>query len=118
MKKLSVVVAAVVLFCSANVFANNGKKGTVKKNAPTEVKSLSYQIHSFLKFNNLTQETVGETAHITFMLNNDKEIVVLSVDTEDSKMDTFVKSRLNYKKVVMNGYVAGKKYTVSVRIAS
>ena len=53
-----------------------------------------------------------------FMLNDKKEIVVLSVDTDKEDLEGFIKSRLNYKQVDLSNFEQGKKYTVSVRVAS
>ena len=52
------------------------------------------------------------------MLNSDKEIIVLSVDTDQEALEGFIKGRLNYQEVNTDEYEEGKKYTVSVRITS
>ena len=52
------------------------------------------------------------------MLNSDKEIIVLSIATDQEDLEYFIKSRLNYHKVAISEYEEGKKYTVSIRIAS
>ena len=44
--------------------------------------------------------------------------MVLSVETENSNVESFVKGRLNYKKVDLAQYVEGRLYTVPVRIKS
>ncbi|WP_034258978.1 hypothetical protein [Altibacter lentus] len=38
-------------------------------------------------------------AMVTFMLNDESEVVVLSVETEMKVVELYVKSRLNYKKL-------------------
>ncbi len=38
-------------------------------------------------------------ANVTFMINNDFELVVVSVDTDNEEVANFIKQRLNYKKV-------------------
>ena len=35
-------------------------------------------------------------ANVTFILNKDKEIVVLNVDTESEALEIYIKNRLNY----------------------
>jgi len=40
-------------------------------------------------------------AEVVFTLNDKSEIVILSVNSENKKFDSFVKSRLNYKKVTV-----------------
>lgn len=39
------------------------------------------------------------TASIDIMLNKDNEIVVLSVDANNNKVEGFIKKRLNYKSI-------------------
>ena len=118
MRKLSVLVVAAMLLSTGSLLANDGKKGKTKKASKTEVKSLSTQIGKLLNYNNFTEDEAGETAQVLFTLNSEKEIVVLSVDTDDATMDAFIKNRLNYQEVDVDAYEDGKKYTVSVRIDS
>ena len=48
-------------------------------------------------------------ASVDFMLNKDHEIVVLSVDAPNSKIERFIKKRLNYKSI-RNFYSKEQKY--------
>ena len=57
------------------------------------------------------------SAYVTFTLNAENEIVVLSVKTENEQVERFVKSRLNYNKLSAN-LEQGKAYGVPVRIIS
>lgn len=114
MKKVSVLLVAALLLSTGSMFANDSKKGV----EPTKDQNLSEQIGKFLNTNNLTENELGHSAQVLFMLNSDKEIVVLSVDTDEERLEGFIKNRLNYKEVDIASYEEGKKYTVSVRIAS
>ncbi len=114
MKKVSLVLVAAMLLSAGSIFANNVKKGV---KAP-KAQNLSEQISSILNNNNLTEYHLGQEAEVLFMLNSDKEIVVLSVDTDKEDMEKFIKSKLNYQEVALDNYKEGKKYTVAVRIAS
>ncbi len=116
MKKLSVLAVAVMLLSTGSVLANDNKKAKTTSKAKTE--NLSTQIGKLLFSNNLTEDAEGKTAQVLFTLNSEKEIVVLSVDTEDASLDAFIKGKLNYHEVEMANFEAGKKYTVSVRIDS
>lgn len=53
------------------------------------------------------------SAYVTFMLNKDGEIVVLTVDTEDITVENFVKARLNYHKLNTSLEI-GKEYKVPI----
>jgi len=60
---------------------------------------------------------ISSRGNMSITINKDGEIVVLSVDTADETLEGFVKGRLNYKKVELNNFKAGRTYTVPVRIA-
>jgi len=111
MRKISLVLVAAMLLFTGSILAND-----VKDNDPT--KSLSAQISEILDNNDFTDDVVDQSAQVRFTLNNQGEIVVMSVDTDNSKLESFVKARLNYKKVEVDNLEEGKLFTVSVRIAS
>jgi len=54
-------------------------------------------------------------AFVTFTLNQNNEIVVLTVKTEDETVENYIKSRLNYTKLDLKLNL-NKKYGVPVRI--
>lgn len=111
MRKLSLVFVAALLLASGNVLANDTE-------GVKPAKSLSNQITKMLEDNSFSDEQSDLTAQVRFTLNNEGEIVVLSVDTEFVNLERFVKSRLNYQKVDISNIEEGKLYTVPVRIAS
>ncbi|RNC89511.1 MAG: hypothetical protein ED555_08520 [Allomuricauda sp.] len=111
MRKISLVLFAALLFVSGNVLANNPNP-----EAPT--KALSTQIQKMLNRNSFGEAYEGAHAQVRFTFNKEGEIVVLSVDTENSNLEGFVKGKLNYKKVQAENITEGKMYTVSVRIAA
>tara|TARA_R110002126_G_scaffold67779_8_gene171558 strand:+ start:1971 stop:2306 length:336 start_codon:yes stop_codon:yes gene_type:complete len=109
MRKLSLVVVAAMLLATGNVLAND-----VKGENPT--KNLSIQISEMLSENNFSEMHKDLTAQVRFTLNSDGEIVVLSVNTKFDKMESFVKSKLNYQKVNLAEVEEGKVYTIPVRV--
>ncbi len=109
MRKLSMVVVATMLLTVGNVFANE-----VTTVDPSE--SLSAQISKLLSNNAFTQNELALTAQVRFTLNNDHQIVVLSVETENMALADFVKRKLNYEEVDLEDYKEGKLYTIPVRI--
>jgi hypothetical protein len=109
MRKLPVVLAAAFLLAIGNLVANDSK--TID---PT--KELAVQIGDLLKDNNFVLDEEDLTAQVLFTLNHKKEIVVISVDTENPVLERFVKSRLNYHTVEGVAGKTGKMYTVPVRI--
>lgn len=107
MRKISLVFLAAVLFTTGNLFA------TEPSTDPS--KELSAQIGELLEDHRLVIEE-DVTATVRFTLNEQGEIVVLSVQTEDEDLEKLVKARLNYEKVELDQYTAGKMYKVPVRI--
>jgi len=110
MRKLSIILVAGMFMLSANVSANDFE---TKK----PVKSLSEQIGTLLEKNVFVIEGDEDlTASVRLMLNDEGEIVVLNVATEEDQLERFVKARLNYQKVESGSYKKGRVYTVPVRI--
>lgn len=55
-------------------------------------------------------------AEISFMVNNDNELVVVSVDSKVREFKSIVKNKLNYKKVDVKGAKKGEIYRVPVKL--
>ncbi|MDC7993979.1 hypothetical protein [Altibacter sp. HG106] len=61
--------------------------------------------------------TDDEAAFVSFIVNEESEIVVLCVKTENEQLERYVKSRLNYQKVTSD-FETGKEYKVPIRLTS
>ncbi|NNC35768.1 MAG: hypothetical protein HKP24_12820 [Croceitalea sp.] len=109
MRKISVILVAVALLTAGNVLANNNTEPI----NPTQ--KLASQIHKVLESNSFNVKE-DLTANVRFTINNEGEIVVLSVDTKDEILEGFLKGRLNYHKVEVANVKEGTMYTVPVRI--
>ncbi|NJB72456.1 hypothetical protein GGR42_002947 [Saonia flava] len=111
MRKISLVLVAAMLLTAGNLFANDFTKVEPSK-------KLSTQIAEMLNDNKIVLEQDYDelTAQIRFTINNEGEIVVMSVDTENNSLEGFVKSKLNYQKVELDNFKEGKIYTIPVRI--
>ena len=53
---------------------------------------------------------------LSFMINNKNEVVVISVDSKNTSLNTFVKNKLNYKKVSVKGLKKGNIYKMPINI--
>ncbi|MEB8329699.1 hypothetical protein OO009_10050 [Flavobacteriaceae bacterium KMM 6897] len=114
MKKISLMLIAAMLLSIGNVFANDAS--LVSNPDVDPEKKLTLLIGELLTDNSFIHDGYDLLAQVRFTLNKESEIVVLSVATEDERLDTFVKNRLNYQKVSMNGYEEGKIFAVQVRV--
>ncbi|MDX1333105.1 MAG: hypothetical protein R3252_08755 [Robiginitalea sp.] len=113
MKKISLVLAAALLLSAGNVFATEGPSPLENPKAKicTQIESLLEERNGF---------NLGDadelSAVVSFVLNDQKQIVVLSVDTQDERLEHFVKARLNYEKVADQNLKQGKTYRIPVRV--
>jgi hypothetical protein len=106
MKKLSVVLVAFVLLLGTSVTAADASLDKDK------TVTISQEIGDLLKDANIELD-YDVNANVTFMINGEGEIVVLTVDTSDLSIERFIKSRLNYKKL-QNELLVGEEYKVPV----
>ena len=109
MKKLSVFLAAFALLFGS--FITTAANYVEKEKKPL---SQSQEMASFLKNSKLDLEK-DINAKVSFMINKEHEIVVLTVDTQDQVIEKFIKSRLNYQKL-QNKLLPNKVYHVSVLV--
>ena len=74
---------------------------TTPKDNPSNGQNLVKEVTQLLDAPNF-KITEDLTAQVTFMLNKNNEIIVVSVDTDSKGVEDYVKSRLNYKKLKTN----------------
>ncbi len=99
-----------MLLFSGSVFANVPEGKDPGKKLEREVRNL------LIGYAMSTEKDLEAT--VLFTVNKEKEIVVLSVDTNDKALEYFVKSRLNYHKVQDNEIPEGRRYTIPVKIVA
>lgn len=105
MKKVKVILVATALLFGTLLT-------TAAVPAPVTKTNFSVEIGKLLENPNFDMEV---TTSVCFVINSDGEIVVLSVDTKNTIVERFIKSRLNYEKI-KSRLIKGKEYTVPVRI--
>ena len=112
MKKLIVLLVVAVL-ATVQVFANDK---TTKKNSETTLRN---EIVDLLDRPQIEVTSNEIKASIEFILNTKGEIVILTVDTERSEIENYVKSRLNYQKIDFNGIeTKNKVFKFNLKILS
>ncbi|WP_298761078.1 hypothetical protein [uncultured Psychroserpens sp.] len=92
MKTLKMLVLVVVITFSSALSASTDPIKTVEPNPVEETISKLLKNPSF-------EFTEGLTADVEITINENNEMVVLSVDTKNKAFDSFIKNRLNYKKL-------------------
>ena len=106
MKKVSVILVAFALLLGTNITAAD--VGLDKENEFT----ISQEIGNLLKDANFILDYEVKV-NVTFMINDEGEIVVLTVDAKDRSIEKFIKSKLNYKKL-QNKLVEGEEYKIPI----
>ena len=110
MKKIKVLCVAAAFAFSGVVLAETGTE-------PNQEQKLNKEIGQLL--DNPTFDVEEElTAYVTFTLNDKDEIVVLTVDSESNLVESFIKNRLNYKKVATKLNTGTRFYKVPVRLVA
>jgi hypothetical protein len=56
------------------------------------------------------------SAEVIFTINSEKEIVIISVNSENPNAEEFLKSKLNYKKVKFNSGHAGELFLLPLKM--
>jgi hypothetical protein len=110
LKKIITVIALgllTVLPASANT--NSGPNTKAKKVLRTEIVSL-LGTHSY------DFPTKVVEAQVSVMLNNKSELIVVSVSSDNETVTNYVKSKLNYKKVTVEGIKKGTVYRIPVKM--
>lgn len=101
-----------LLFCSVvtlSAFAVLPESGTA------EEEKIQQEIARLLDNPGFVLENAID-ANVHFMLNREGEIVVLTVETPDDQVESYIKSRLNYQKLPVPKELLNKKFWVPVHI--
>jgi hypothetical protein len=111
MKSLKSIIAiiAISLATTFSTTASEKEPSKVTKELITEIISMLGDKIPFV----LEEST---SAEISFVINNKNEIVILSVDSKISELSNYVKGKLNYKKVKVQGTLEGETYTIPLKI--
>jgi hypothetical protein len=109
MKELKLFVLALALF-TINVSAAN-----LNPIKPTD--ELRVEIVDLIGTNILAEMEEDEyNAEVLFTVNNNKELIVLSVDSENDQLENYLKRKLNYKKVNHKPSTHGEIYLLPVKM--
>lgn len=107
MKKL--VVFLVVALMSVSTFADNTKPTSeIKSELRSEIVKLLGKVD--FEFNNNLETSVE------FFINNKGEVVVLTVNSNNTNVSNYVKNKLNYRVVTKKSSVKGKVYKMPLKI--
>ena len=109
MKTFKTTLVALSLLFATSVFANTIDNPVTPEEASIEISAL-LDAPDFLV-------TENQTVFVEFVINKNKEVVVLSVDCDNTEILTFISGRLN-RKVLEAKLEKGKVYTLPVKFVS
>ena len=90
---------------------------TASENEPSKITSkLRSEIATILGEKIPLDVKQNINTEFTFMINNKNEIVIISVDSSISSFNSYVKNKLNYKKLAVKGLKKGEIYRMPVKI--
>jgi len=108
MKNLKLITLALAISISTISFA-----ATTKEDPTSELRE------QIVKILGKTVEQIDQNkieAEVVFTLNSKKEIVIISVNSTNKKVQYYVKGKLNYKKVNVETINEGKIYRMPLTI--
>jgi hypothetical protein len=110
MRKIKSIIAILAISLST-IFSVNAAEVT-----PSKTKELRTEIISIL--GNIIDLDLKKTskAEVSFMINNQNEIVIISVDSDIKLLNNYIKRKLNYKKVEVKGVAKGEIYKMPLRV--
>ncbi len=109
MKSLKLFVLALALF-TINVSAAN-----LEPIKPTD--ELRIEIVNLIGSSFMDEMIESEySASVIFTVNSKKELIVLSVDSDDAEMESYLKRQLNYRKVDYKPSQPGEIYLLPVKM--
>ncbi|WP_299362531.1 hypothetical protein [Winogradskyella sp.] len=109
MKKLKMLVLVAAIMFTGAISANTNPIKEAEPNSITET------VGKLLK-NPEFQLKKDTDALVQIAINQDNEMVVLSVDTENKAVESYIKSRLNYKKVSEDAVGFNKSFKIPVKM--
>lgn len=107
--KSIIAIIAISLVTTFSATATEKKPSKITKKLRSELVSM---------LGNKIQAEVKETtsAEISFIVNNQNEVIIVSVDSKLNAFNEHVKSKLNYKKISVKGVKKGEIYRIPVTI--
>lgn len=105
-------IIAILLFSFTIAFSANASE----KDPSKVTSALRSEIVNILGNKIPVEVNSSSSAEVSFMINNKNELVVISVDSNLTSFNVFVKEKLNYKKIATKGSRKGEIYIIPIKI--
>ena len=114
MKNLKIAIAIIVIsLSSVGVISANNTEPTKGELAKIALRAKIVKLLGNYQYN--LKDHIFE-AEVAVMLNSKNALVVVSVESDFKQVESFVTTKLNYKKVNIEGITSGTIYRVPVKI--
>ncbi|MCC4213251.1 hypothetical protein [Leeuwenhoekiella parthenopeia] len=113
MKTFKTMVLAVAIICGTALNANTTEPTSKTTSAAVKI-AMKKELASHLEKHDFQIEKTT-TVLVSFTVNEDNEMVVISVDSDDTGIKKFIQGRLNYQKFETTPIV-GQTYHVPVTL--
>jgi hypothetical protein len=111
MKKLASIITIIAISLSTTF------SSTAAEKEPSKItKKLRTEIVSMLGDRIPIILTESSSAEVSFVINNKNEIVIISVDSKVSELNSYIKNKLNYKKIKVKGTIKGQIYKIPLKM--
>jgi len=106
-----------LLVLALGVFTINVSAANMNPIKPTD--ELRIEIVNLIGSNYMDEMKTDELgAEVLFTVNNNKEIIILSVDSDDVLLESYLKRKLNYRKVNHKPSKHGEIYLLPVKMVN
>ena len=111
MKNLKSIIAILAISLATTFSTSASEKN------PTDItKEIRTEIVSMLGNEISLELKESSSAEVSFMINNDNEIVIITVDSKIDNLKSIIKHKLNYKKITVKGVKKGEIYIMPLKI--
>jgi hypothetical protein len=111
MKTLKTIITVIAISLST-IFSVTA----TEKNPTSTKKELRTELVSLLGNKIPLDIDKSYSAEISFIVNNENEVIVISVDSKVSSFVKYAKTRLNYKKINTKNIKKGEVYRMPIKI--
>ena len=102
----------------ASILPASANADSDPKNPQTVHTALRTEIAELLGNHDNTFEGQDLHAEVSIIINNNNELVIVDVKTNNLKVDYFIKDKLNYKKVAIRGIAKGALFKIPLKMNS
>lgn len=111
MKKTLFILIAAITLNIGHVMASDSEN-----TEPKSVKVLTNQIYKMLGEKDIPDEIRGYKAEVRIAVDNGNYLRILSVETENDALETYIRSRIDFQKLKKDTFEQGIIYRIPIEV--